>query len=110
VVDAEEELPFAKVHQQRHQIVAPLLKLDVLALMEVVHADVDFRTTGHPARQLLAQEEIRVPPQPLRPLDRIVIGQGEQVHAAPLELGENLVRIAVTFPTELADKGGSAGP
>ena len=78
--------------------------------MEVVDANVDFRTAGHPARQLLAQEEIRVTPQPLRPFDRVVIGQGEQIHAAPLELGVNLARIAIALTTELADKGGSAGP
>ena len=59
MVDAEEESALGEVHQQRDQIVAPLQELRVLALMEVVNANMDFRTAGHPARQLLAEEEIR---------------------------------------------------
>ena len=31
----------------------------MLALMEVVDADMDFRTAGHPARQLFTEEESR---------------------------------------------------
>ena len=59
MVDAEKQPALAEVHQQRHQIVPALQKLSVLALMEVVDADVDFRTAGHPARQLLTEEETR---------------------------------------------------
>ena len=110
MIDAEEELPLAEVHQQGDEVIPALLKLDVLALMEVVHPDMDFRTAGHPARQFLAQEEIRVPPQPLGPLDRVVVGKGEQVHAALVKLRVNLVGIAITFAAELANKGGGAGP
>src|SRR5271156_6141745 len=57
VVYAEEEPALGEIHQQGDQVVAPLLELGVLALMEVVDANVDFRTAGHPARQLLAEEE-----------------------------------------------------
>ncbi len=39
-----------------------------------------------------------------------MIGEGEQVHAALLEQGVNLVGIAVAFAAELADKGRGAGP
>ena len=41
------------------EIVAPLLELRVLALGDVVDADVNFRAAGHPAGQLFAQEKIR---------------------------------------------------
>ena len=77
MVDAEEELPLGEIHQQRNQIVAPLLELDVLALMEIVDANMDFRTAGHPARQLLAQEKIRIVPHLLCALGRIMIGKRE---------------------------------
>ena len=53
----------------------------MLALMEVVDANVDFRTAGHPAGQLLAQEEIGMLPQLFRPFNRIVVGEREKIHA-----------------------------
>ena len=74
MVDAEKNPALGEIHQQRDQIVAPLQELRVLALMEVVNSNMDFRTAGHPARQLLAQEEIRLAPQLLGALDRVVVG------------------------------------
>ncbi len=59
MIDAEEQPALAEIHQQRNQIVPALQELSVLALMEVVNADMDFRTAGHPARQLLTEEKSR---------------------------------------------------
>ena len=38
-----------------------------------------------------------------------MIGQREQIHAAPPELGIDVCRIAVAFTTEFASKGSRAG-
>jgi hypothetical protein len=46
--------------------------------------------------------------QALRPLDAVVVGQGEEVHPTPAESGVDLVWIAITFPAKLFDERGSA--
>ena len=47
VIDAEEEAALGEIHQERNEIVAALLQLQVLAVGDVVHADVDFRAARH---------------------------------------------------------------
>ncbi len=47
VIDAEEEAALGEVHEERDDIVAALLQLRVLAIGDVVHADVDFGAAGH---------------------------------------------------------------
>ena len=81
----------------------------MLPLMEVVDANVDFRTAGHAARQLLAEEEIRIATQWLGAFDRVVIGQREKIHAAAPQQGIDLARIAIAFPAECVDKRRGAG-
>jgi hypothetical protein len=60
MIDAEKNLSLREVHNERRYVRLPALELLVLALMEVVNSDVDFGTAGHPARQLLAEEKIRM--------------------------------------------------
>ena len=81
----------------------------MLALMEVVNTNVDFGTAGHPARQLLAQEKIRVPPQRFGPFDAVVISECEQVHPAALQNRVDFFGFAVTLTTEFGENGGCAG-
>jgi len=50
VIDAEEELALAQVHEQSDEIVASLLKLNMLPFSDVVNADVRERAAGHTAR------------------------------------------------------------
>jgi len=47
VIDAEEEAALGEVHEERDEIAAALLQLLVLAVGDVVHADVDFSAAGH---------------------------------------------------------------
>lgn len=84
VIDTEEESALGQVHQERDKIVSPLLELNVLTLMEVVNADVDFRTAGHATSQLLAEKESGTAAQSLRAIDAVVVGESEQGHAAIL--------------------------
>ncbi len=41
--------------------------------------------------------------------DGIVVGEGEEIHAALVEEGVNLIGIAVTFAAKAPDNGGRAG-
>ena len=78
VIDGEEEPLFSEVNQQGDQIVAALLNLHVLALGQVVHADVNFRAAGHLAGDLFADEKIVVLAQLLGAFDRIVLGERDR--------------------------------
>ena len=109
VIDAEEQPAFGEIHQQRHQIIAPLLQLDVLALADVVHADVNFGAAGHAAGKLFTQEKIRMAPQFFRAFDGIVVRQREQTHPAALEQFIYFFGIAITFAAKISDKGGRTG-
>jgi len=108
VIDAEEKSALGEVHQQRHQVVAPLYELRVLALAYVINADMHFGAAGHAASQLHAHKKIGVPSQFFGALDGIVVGQSEEPHAAPAQDVVNFIRIAIAFAAEFARKGGGA--
>ena len=110
MIDAEEDAALGEIHEQRDEIIATLLKLNVLALAEIVGADVHFGAAGHPAGEFFADENIRVPAQLFRAFDGIMIGKGDQVHATELQLRINFLGIAVTFAAKLSDNRGCAGP
>jgi hypothetical protein len=111
MIDAEEEFAFGEIHQQSNQIVAPLLKLRVLAVVHVVNAYVNFGAAGHAAGYFFADEKIRVAPQLFRAFDRIVVGEGYQAHATAPEQGINFLGIAIALAANLVDyrRGAGAG-
>ena len=109
MVDAKEKSPLSQIHEQRDQVIPPLLELHVLTLIEVIHTDMDFGAAGHLAGQLFAQKEAAVLPQPFGTIDRIVVGQGEQVHAAPLQQRVHFCGIVIAFTAEFSCKRGRAG-
>ena len=106
MIDAEEEAALGEIHEERDEIVAALLQLDVLAVGDVVHADVDFGAAGHFAGELFADEKIGMLAQLFGAFDGIVIGESEEIHAAAVQQGINFVRIAITFAAKFSDKGG----
>jgi hypothetical protein len=87
-----------------------LLQLEMLAFGDIVDADVDFVARRHAAGQLFADEEIGVCAKTLGTLDGIVIGEGEEVHAAPREQIVDLLRIVVALATKHSYEGGRASP
>ena len=109
MVDAKEKSPLSQIHEQRDQVIPSLLELNMLTLIEVIHTDMDFGAAGHLAGQLLAQEEAVMLPQPFGTIDRIVVGQGEQVHAAPLQQRIHFCGIAIALTAEFSRKRGCAG-
>ena len=103
VIDTEEEAALGEIHQQRDEIVAPLLQLYVLAFAHVVNADVHFRAGGHFAGEFFAHEKIGMLAQLFGAFDGIVIGEREKIHTAALQEGVNFFRIAITFAANLSD-------
>jgi hypothetical protein len=81
----------------------------MLALVEIVNADMDFRAAGHAAGQFLAQEESGMLPKFFCAFDRVVVCQREQIHVPALESCVHLLGIAITLSAKLTDKGGRTG-
>ena len=97
MIHAEEKFLFGEIHQQRNKIFSPPLNFHVIALADVINADVNFRSARHLAGNLFAHEEVRVAPQLFRRVDRIVIRQSDDGHTQFLAVGIDLVRQVVGF-------------
>ena len=111
VVQAEEQTLFPEIGHQPGKIVSPALNLGVLALVEVVNADVKFVAAGRPAGDLFTQEKILVPPQALCRINGIVVGNGDQIQPLALELLVEGFGRVVAFAAKTVQhrQGGHAG-
>ncbi len=92
MVHAVEELLLVQVRHQARQVVATPLDLHVLPLREVVDADVQLVATRQAAGHFLAHEEIGVPAKSLCGVDRVVIGDRNQIHSPAFQPGVNRFR------------------
>jgi hypothetical protein len=109
MIDAEKKPALGKIHKQRDEIVAPLLEVSMLAFGDVVDANVDLGSAGHPAGELFTQEKIRKAAKFFRAFNGIVIGEREEIHAALAQRLINFKRIAVTLTAKFRKERGSAG-
>jgi len=66
VIGTEEKFPLGEVHQSGTNPSASL-NLHMVAFCDAIDAHVHLGAAGHPDSNLLAQEEVRVAPQGLRP-------------------------------------------
>ena len=99
MIHAEEKLLFREVHQQRDKILSPPLNFNMVALAEVVNADVNFRTAWHPAGHFFTHKEVRVTTQGFGHINRIVVRHRDDRHAQFLAAPIDLVRLVVGFLT-----------
>jgi hypothetical protein len=83
--------------------------VSMLAFGDVVDADVDLRSAWHPAGELFTQEKIRKAAKFFRAFNRVVIGDGEEIHTALAQRLINFDRIAVTLTAKFRKERGSAG-
>ena len=105
VIGAEQNrLRSSQLCQQRFEIVAAALDLDVIALRDVVDAHVQFGSAGHAAGGFLAEEEIGPRAQRFGSVDGIVVGDGYQVHAQALQFLVNGQGLVVAFPAHAPQK------
>ena len=101
MIDREKQPLLGQVGKQANQIVAAAADFGMLAFGQVIDADVDLRPAGHPAGDLFADKEIRMPPQLFGASDGVVVGQRDQVHAALSQRGVDLGRRAVTLQEKM---------
>lgn len=99
VIDAEKELLAMKVCDQRVEIVAASLQVVMLPFCKAIYAHVNRGAVRHRGRDLFAQEKVRLGSQNLGGIDRIMIGDGHQVHTAGLQRLVYFPGLTVTFPT-----------
>ena len=113
MVRRREDLLFAQVGVQVVDVLAPLLDLGVLALVDAEDVDVDpLARVGEPGLDLLRDEEVfevRLLVQKVQAtVDRVVIGQRDEVH--PALLGEtvdvlgSVVRVARVRDAEVLER------
>ena len=81
MVHAEEESPFGEIHHQRDEVVAAALDFHVVALANVVDADVHLGAGRHADSNLFTKKEIRIFAQDFRGVDRVMVGDGDDSHA-----------------------------
>jgi hypothetical protein len=84
MVDAEENPVLVEIGSQRRYVHAAPLQLHVIPLSNAIHAHVDLRLTRSDAGYFFTQEEIGIPSKMVRGINGIMIGDRDQVHAAPL--------------------------
>jgi hypothetical protein len=73
----------------------------MLPFRNVVNAYVDFVLTRRLTGNLLANEEVRVPPKTLPRIDRIVIGYSDQIQPLVLELLVEGFGRVIALPTKM---------
>ncbi len=108
MVGTEKQVVIRQPGDQRFKIVTAALKLDVVALGNVIDADVQLISAGQGAGDFLAEEEIGAGTQGFHGVDGIVIGDRYQVHAEAFQLVVDGERIVVAFPADGAKAGDGA--
>ena len=72
----------------------------MIAFLDSVHADMEARSATGDAGDFLAQEEIGVAAQRFDGIDGIVIGDGDQIHAALFQERVDLMGVVIAFPAD----------
>ncbi len=82
VIDRYKQPILQRIRQQAFDVVAAPLQFDMVVLADPVDAGVHLCAAGHRAGDFFAQKEIGIAPQLLNCVDRIVIRDRDEVHAA----------------------------
>jgi hypothetical protein len=105
VVDAKKQLPLREIHQQRDEVAGAALNLQVVALAEIVDAQMSFGSAGHSHGDFFAQEEVRQRPQCLGTFNRVVVRDGDGRHASPFQKVVNFKRLVVALLAQVLEAG-----
>ena len=108
VIHAEQQAALLEVSEQGREVLAAALHLEVIAVLYAIDAHVQLGPAGGAAGNFLAQEKIRVAAQALDRADGVVIGDGDQLHAAALEGFVDLLGVAITFAANPVQDGHGA--
>jgi hypothetical protein len=108
VVDTEEELALREVHEERDKIAAAALNFEVIALRDAVDAKVRLGAAGHGNGYFFAEEKIGIFAESLRAIDGVMVGEGDDGHAALLATVVNGVGLVVRLLAEASQARGVA--
>ena len=81
----------------------PGLQALVLPLVQAEHVDVELSPAFEEDGDLLAHEGVGQVGERERPLDRVVVGQGDEVHAPPASPLVHRERGGVAFPADVLE-------
>ena len=104
MIHAEEKLLFRQIHHQGHEVSAPTLDPAVIALAQIVDADMHFGAAGHPAGHFFADEKVCMAAQHFRRINGIVVGEGNDGHAQLLATGIDLIGVIVRLLTNAREQ------
>ncbi len=90
-----------EISQEAGHVAGTSLKFHVLTLGDVVNADVGFAAGRKMNSDFLAEEKVRVMAERFGRIDRVVISNGDESHAALFEAGIELLGRGVAFATEM---------
>lgn len=76
----------------------------MMELVEVIDTDMYLSPARHAAGQFFAHKKVWVLPQFFCALNRVMIRQRKQAHAAPTQRGIDILWIAIAFLAEMANK------
>ena len=93
------------IREQALYVRPAALQFNVVAIAHPIDARVHLRSARHRAGYFLAQEEIGMSAQFFDGVDRIVIGYGDKVHAAPFQCFVERSRFVITFPANAGKHG-----
>jgi hypothetical protein len=90
-----------EVSQQAGHVVGASLQFVVVTLGDVVDANVGFATGRKMNSDFLAEEKVRVMAERFGRIDRVMISNGDESHAALFQPGIELLGRGVAFATEM---------
>jgi hypothetical protein len=110
VIGAEEQALLVEVYDEGMQIVPSSLDFQVLTIIDVVNPDMHSSPAGHRDADLFAQEEIGMMAEGFGGVNRIVVGDGDQVHSTLFQDLINGFGIVVIFPADPVQYGDMTRP
>ena len=105
MIDAEQKALFSKVREERREVVAAALNLNVLMFVQVINTDVQGCATGHAAGDFLTEKEIPVMAKRLEGVNRVMIRDRDQVHPDSFEPCIHSFGVVVALAAEPAHHG-----
>ena len=100
VIHRNEQAAFDRIREQALDVRAAALQFDMVVFADSINAGVHFGAARHGAGDFFAEEEIGIAAQFFHRVDRIVIGNGDEVHAALFQPFVQRVRLVVRLHAE----------
>jgi len=97
MVHAKEKLPFGEVHHQRDEVIAAALNFHMIALANIVDADMHLGAGRHAHGNFFTEKEIRILAQNFGGVDGVMVRDGHDSHAQFFEAFIHLAGVVIGF-------------